>query len=74
MKMSWEILEHDRSNYLTRSRTPWGWLVMSTDDALTSQYTVYSTPENMTGYQWRTSITFVFDPFHCWKNKKHNNR
>lgn len=71
-KLIWQSIESDHSNHLDRTRVPWGWLVMSTDDVMTPVNTGYSLPETFTGYEWRTSITFVFDPFHKWLKHEKN--
>lgn len=49
------------SFYYFRTKVPWGWIVECVGDVM---------EKNMeSGYQWRPSITFVFDPFHWWKIK-----
>jgi 3-methyladenine DNA glycosylase AlkC len=53
-----------------RIRVPWGWIVEVYQDVFTPMYTGYEQPEMKTGYEWRVSITFVFDPFHWWKIDK----
>jgi len=63
--MNWEKIDES----ISRSRAPWGWLVMYQTDVYTPMNTGYAQPEMMQGYEWRTSITFVFDPFHTWKIK-----
>lgn len=52
---------------ISRCRVPWGWLVMHQSDAITPVNKGYTIPVYETGYEWRTAITFVFDPFHMWK-------
>ena len=65
-KITWETIEQDQAVYMSRSRVPWGWIMMTCDDAYIMRSDGYTyTPE--AGYQWRTSITFIFDPFHWWK-------
>ncbi len=66
--MNWEKIDNDPS--YSRTRVPWGWLVQHQADVMTPMHTGYAHPEMMTGYEWRTSIAFVFDPFHRWKVKK----
>lgn len=63
--MKWEVFDKDMSS-LVRTRVPWGWLVMNTDDV------VHDTPHNgmQSGWDFRTSLTFIFDPFHRWKGDK----
>lgn len=64
MKVLWEQIDSDHAGYLNRARVPWGWLVMSTQDV----YRIYGDSVlPQPGYEWRTSITFVFDPFHWWR-------
>lgn len=62
--MEWEAIDPG----LERSKTPFGWLVKHTDEASTFFGEERGIDWN---YEWRVSITFVFDPFHFWKpNKK----
>lgn len=63
--MKWEKLEEFCT--ISRAKIPWGWLVMSVNDVMTPMNTGYDKPEMLQGYEWRSSITFVFDPFHWWK-------
>lgn len=67
--MNWENISGNHSNSLYRTRVPFGWLVMSTDEVLSPRNSGYSMPEYTNGYEWRTSITYVFDPFKMWKIK-----
>lgn len=67
MKLEWESIESNTSNYIQRAKVFGGWLVMSTDDVQTSVYTGYTQPENQQGHEFRTSITFVPDLKHEWK-------
>ena len=46
-----------------RSKIFGGWLVLVTSY-------VFHTDGNYNGIDWRTSVTFVFDPFHLWKIKE----
>lgn len=62
--IKWEGVSSDHSAYISRTRTPWGWLVLIADDVL------HNFPDGRIlerGYEWRNNITFVFDPFHRWK-------
>lgn len=62
--MKWETISNDGNLRMYRSRTPWGWLVLATDDI------PRSFPDGRMmeyGYEWRNHLTFVFDPFHSWK-------
>lgn len=63
--MKREAIIHTNANHLYRTRTPWGWLVESVDDVCTPAD--YTNNIHAYGSEWRTSITFVFDPFHMWK-------
>lgn len=66
MGLKWETIEHDHGNHLTRAKVFGGWLVMSTDDVMTSMYDGYGS-SNSEGYEWRTSLTFVPDLKYEWK-------
>jgi len=63
--MDWEWIE---DGYLRRLRTPMGWIVQSFTD-IAHDRSEYG--QGMAcGWDWRTALTFVFDPFHNWKIKK----
>lgn len=61
--MKWQWIE---KGYLERARVPYGWLVRSHSDVC------HFLPDQgvKSGWDWRVSICFVFDPFHWWKLKK----
>lgn len=61
--MEWRKVNSDP--YIYKTRVPWGWLVLATDDVL------HNLPDRNLerGYEWRNHITFVFDPFHRWKDE-----
>lgn len=61
--MSWEKIDDEYS----RVKVPWGWLVQQQSDVMTPINTGYAQPELQRGYEYRASITFIFDPFHIWK-------
>ena len=66
--LTWEeIKQDDQAIYMKRMKIVGGWIVQATMDALTPQYHGYNIPVQESGYQWRTSITFVPDPNHEWK-------
>lgn len=64
-KREWEdITDTKYAVIVRRLRVPWGWLVMTVDDVMHKNHDgvlVWS------GYDWRTSVAFIFDPFHWWK-------
>jgi hypothetical protein len=71
MKIEWEPIDSNHSNYITRAKVFGGWLVMSTDEVQTQIPEQWGQGlvsfRNEEGYQWRTSICFVPDPKHEWK-------
>ena len=60
-KIIFEAIKHDLSDSLFRTKVPFGWLVVISSDV------VHSKRDMQSGWDWRSSITFVFDPFHWWK-------
>jgi hypothetical protein len=61
--MVWEdFTDRTRPAALSRTRVPWGWLVLATEEVTHIRDGILQG-----GWDWRTSITFVFDPFHNWK-------
>lgn len=58
--MCWETINDN----LYRVRVPFGWLVRWCDDMWEDLGRGHGIE---CGYNWRNSITFVFDPFHVWK-------
>lgn len=61
----WEdITDTNYAVIVRRHRTPWGWLVMTVDEVLHKDR---DGALRLSGYDWRTSVTFVFDPFHWWR-------
>jgi putative IMPACT (imprinted ancient) family translation regulator len=67
MGLKWEKVESDDHSSLSRVKVPWGWLVNNMDDVITQTYQGYSHPVPERNYEWRNTLTFVFDPFHWWK-------
>lgn len=63
MTLEWEQIKSNLSSYIYRSKIQGGWLVMCTEDVLT---TMDEYQPNQIGYQWRSSITFVPDINHTW--------
>lgn len=62
IRLEWEDLEQDTAGHIQRAAIPGGWLVRQVDDVC-SDYTGKGTES---GYEWRTSMTFVPDPDHVW--------
>lgn len=60
--MEFELIEHDLADTIRRTRIPWGWLVMTTSEVVHDIHGGLNS-----GWDWRSSMTFVFDPFHWWK-------
>ena len=62
-KLVFEAVKHDLADAMWRTRVPWGWLVMMSAEVM------HQFPDGRfdSGWDWRTSITFMFDPFHRWK-------
>ena len=58
-----EWIKISDSPYMLKHKTPWGWLVMVQDDVLIEIPGIGFE----SGYERRSHITFVFDPFHWWK-------
>ena len=58
--------EEIERNYC-RIRVPFGWILEVVDDVRSPVNKGYSTPDYEEGYEWRRSVTFIFDPFHVWK-------
>ena len=66
MKRKWEDLTDDNfATTLRRTKVPWGWLVMAIEEVIHNR--MDNGQGMIGGWDWRTSITFVFDPFHWWK-------
>lgn len=63
--MIWERIRHNRGNYIDRTPIFGGWLVMTTDDVMAFAGEL-DDRTFITGYQYRTSISFVPDPQHLW--------
>jgi len=61
-KLVFEPIKHDLADSMFRTRVPWGWLVVVSADVVHDQNGSWQS-----GWDWRTSITFMFDPFHRWK-------
>jgi hypothetical protein len=62
VKIKWETIEQECATTIYRTRVPWGWLVYAVDDVF------HSTSERTgSGWDWRSSVAFVFDPFHWWR-------
>jgi len=61
VELQWEDISQDRSFYLYKAKVPGGWLVACSDDVIEPERNFES------GWQWRTSITYVPDPLGAWK-------
>ena len=60
--LKWEEIKDNMGHgALFRARVPWGWLVREEQDVF------HLTMDRSWGWDWRTSLTFVFDPFHWWR-------
>lgn len=62
IKLEWVNMEQDTAGHIQRAMIPGGWLVRQIDDVC-SDYTGRGIES---GYEWRTSMTFVPDPDHVW--------
>lgn len=68
--LKWEPLQSDNQTlFVSRSKVFGGWLVSATMDVRSAVNTGYNQPDYTTGYEWRTSITFVPDHNHEWNIK-----
>lgn len=67
IRLEWEDLDQDTAGHIQRAAIPGGWLVRQVDDALIEG--------TESGYEWRTSMTFVPDPNHVWGHpeRQHSN-
>jgi len=61
VKMKWETIENEHAGYISRARTPTGWLVCQVDDVLKDL-----NGQMQNGYEWRSALTFVLDPDGTW--------
>lgn len=61
--MEFEDIKTNLGDSFRRARIFGGWLVTVTSDV------IHDTEYNgmTSGHDWRTSVTFVFDPFHLWR-------
>jgi hypothetical protein len=62
--VNWYTIEHSGTGHMARAMVPGGWLVRISEDVYVNNKG-YGYPN--TGYEWRTSITFVPDPTHEWE-------
>jgi len=60
--IEWEHVSNEYSEHISRTRTMFGWLVIVVNDVMTH----FSDNRIEHGYEWRSSVTFIFDPFHTW--------
>ena len=63
--MKFEEIQTDLADTFRRAKVFGGWIVTVTSDVV---HMTDSTGMN-NGWDWRTSMAFVFDPFHLWKIK-----
>lgn len=64
MKINWEEITTEHGDYLYRAKIFGGWLVKITCDVVTQNEYIL----NQTGFEWRSSITFIPDANHEWRN------
>jgi hypothetical protein len=64
-KLEWERVDNNHAGVLYRSRVPWGWLVYDVQEVFHPDRCEMD--RSGTGWDWRTSMAFVFDPFHWWR-------
>lgn len=64
-QLTFEPLESNQGNFF-RAKVPGGWLIMSEQDVMHNEPN-YGRDGFRSGFDWRTSVTFVPDPTHEWK-------
>jgi hypothetical protein len=63
--MEWEQI--DKHGFERRARVPFGWLFRIDEIVWHEPNKDFAGGD---GWDWRPAVTFIFDPFHCWKLKK----
>lgn len=66
-KLAFEQVANNISSYIQRARIPMGWLVEESTNVSHMMYQAKYGGNGADGYDWRISMTFVFDPLHLWK-------
>ncbi len=64
--LKWETVD-STTETISRAKIFGGWLVSAVNDVRSPVNNGYNQPDYPTGYEWRTSITFIPDPNHEWK-------
>lgn len=64
-------LKWESNSEYSRAKVFGGWLVKFAEDVFTNLYSD-STP--ITGYEWRSAVTFIPDPNHDWGKEKAINK
>lgn len=54
------------ASFMQRAKVPMGWLVEDSTDVCHMLYNE-KTGAGTSGWDWRVTLTFVFDPFHLWR-------
>jgi hypothetical protein len=76
-KLHWEVVEQHYIDYagkdaiqsstdMSRAKIPTGWLVEETTSVSHIVFH-YQSGNDADGYDFRVTLTYVFDPFHLWK-------
>jgi|WetSurMetagenome_2_1015567.scaffolds.fasta_scaffold653595_1 hypothetical protein len=55
------------ASFMQRAKVPMGWLVEDSTDVAHMSYAAQYGCNGPSGFDWRISLTFVFDPFHLWR-------
>lgn len=67
VELQWEEIKNNHGNYIHRAKVFGGWLIKHLDNAYSYIDEGYDKLTAKTGYQWRTSITFIPDANHEWQ-------
>lgn len=70
IKLEWEPIDQEHAGTMFRARVPGGWLVKEVQDKALAYPEEFKENVNgwryETGYEWRSSVTFVPDAEHEW--------
>lgn len=66
-KLVFEDVTNNTSSDIKRARIPMGWIVEESTVVSHMLFNAKYGGNGPDGYDWRISITFVFDPLHLWK-------
>jgi hypothetical protein len=67
-KLTFESVETNLgASSMQRARVPLGWVVEDSTDVCHMSYAAQYGADGPSGWDWRISMTFVFDPFHLWR-------